>query len=212
MIHIKRFVFNPFQENTYVLYDETRQCVIIDPGCFDTAEERRLKDFITENSLQPVHLLNTHGHIDHVLGNLFVRNTYNLAVAGHHDDDFWLRDLPGQAAIFGFPPVNQQHFDKYIAEADEFVFGDSYLRAIHIPGHSPGGILFYSPACNMLISGDVIFRESIGRSDLPGGDPQALIAGIRRKVLILPPDTEIFPGHGESTTVGHEQDHNPFLF
>lgn len=212
MITVDVLVFNPFQENTYVLYDETGECVIIDPGCLEIREEERLKKHITDKRLKPVFLLNTHLHLDHVFGNRYVCDTWDIPCKAHRDDAFFIDMIKPHALQYGIkvsenpPPVTQ-----FINEGDEITFGNSTLKVIHVPGHSPGGVAFLSDACSFVIAGDVLFRGSIGRSDLVQGDFDVLIAGIRNKLLTLPENTIVYSGHGPSTTIGNEKAENPFL-
>ena len=208
----KIFTNNPWQENTVVLYDETNEAVIIDCGCFTETERQRLSDFIQNNQLKPVALLDTHLHIDHIFGNTFIRERYGLSARAHEGDAFWLRDFDRYAAMFGVsgmtppPPLGP-----YLQEGELIRFGHSELEAIHVPGHSPGGVCFYSKAAKLLVAGDVLFQGSIGRADLPGGNPQALTDGIRKKLFTLPDDVTVIPGHGPCTTIGEEKRTNPFF-
>ncbi len=212
MIQIKQLVFNPFQENTYILYDETKEAVIIDPGCNNADEENMLVSFIEENELVPVKLLNTHGHIDHILGNYFIKKKYNLHLEAHVDDEFLLSDAKNYGANFGIimqeePPL----IDKYLNEGDTVEFGNSTLHILHVPGHSPGSIVFYNEEEKILIGGDVLFNDSIGRTDLPGGDYDLLATGIKEKIFTLNKNIEVYPGHGTSTSIDKEKKYNPFL-
>jgi len=210
-MQIKRFVFNPFQENTYVLYDETKSCVIIDAGNFNKDESSHLADFILRNRLKPKYLLNTHAHIDHILGNRFISVMYYLVPHLHKDDLFLYETSCEVAKKYDIPYTIQPPPYEYIDENTTIEFGNTRLECIHVPGHSPGSICFYSKKDNVLISGDVLFRESIGRTDLPGGDHQMLLANISEKLLVLPDDTVVYPGHMDSTTIKHEKMYNPFF-
>ena len=212
MITIKRFVFNPFQENTYLLFDETKECIIIDPGCIDTYERDILKKEIEKELLKPLLLLNTHCHLDHVFGCKFVVNEYNVPFAAHPDDEFFIGITKDHAKNFGIEiEDNPPEISRYVNEGEIVRFGQSNLKVIHVPGHSPGGVVFFNEQQGFIIAGDVLFQGSVGRSDLPKGDHQLLIEGIRRKLLILNEDVIVYPGHGESTTIGSEKIHNPFL-
>ena len=211
MITVQSFVFSEFQVNTYVLYDESKQCIIIDPGCNNPRQQAELTGFISAQELKPVRMINTHGHIDHVAGDSFVKRTYNIPLAMHEKDVFLLEKALHFAELFDIfaeqPPVP----DQILKEGDEVHFGNSVLSVFHIPGHSPGSIVLYAGKDAFLIAGDVLFKGSIGRCDLPGGNHETLIKGITGKLMILPRETVVYPGHGPVTTIGHEYDTNPFL-
>lgn len=211
MLTVKSFTFNPFAENTYVLYDETGEAVIIDPGCYEKGEKAELLDFIKANDLKPVKLLNTHCHIDHVLGNAFVINSYDVPLWFHKDEEPILRAVTSYASNYGFPMYQDSHADHYIADGEEVKFGNTNLRSILVPGHAPGHLVFYHEESKICIGGDTLFQESIGRTDLPGGDHETLINAIKNKLFTLPDDTTVYPGHGPSTTIGHEKINNPFV-
>ncbi|MGE5356477.1 MAG: MBL fold metallo-hydrolase [Deltaproteobacteria bacterium] len=208
---IKTFVFNPFQENTYIIYDETGECCIIDPGCNSTNEEKKLTNFIEVNNLTLKYILLTHGHIDHILGLDFIAGMYSMNPFIHPDDLFLIHSGTAIANMYGldFIPYSGSTID--IKDRDTIRFGNSKLTAIHCPGHSPGGVCFYSADFKILISGDVLFHTSIGRTDLPGGDYATLINSIQSNLMILPDDTNVYPGHSEFTTIGFERYNNPFL-
>jgi hydroxyacylglutathione hydrolase len=208
---IKEFVFNPFQENTYVVYDESLECVIIDPGCYDTGEEQELKNFIEDSRLQPVALLNTHCHIDHVFGNQFIATTYNLKPQIHELEVRVLQSAVMVAEMYGLEVTASPEGEITLVDNGLFRFGNTELKMIFTPGHSPGSICFYSEKDNILIGGDVLFQGSIGRTDLPGGDYHTLISSIKQKLFLLPDGTVVFPGHGPQTTIGYEKKFNPFL-
>jgi hydroxyacylglutathione hydrolase len=211
MIEIKKFTFNPFQENTYLLYDSTGECVIVDPGCYDQAEQKQLAAFISQHKLKVIALLNTHCHIDHVLGNKFVKDTYNVKLLLHKEDEQQLRAVKVYAPNYGFHNYAEAEADGYLTEGEEFKFGNSVLEVLFVPGHAPGHIAFYNAAQKICIAGDVLFRESIGRTDLPGGNHATLISSIREKLFPLSDDVVVYPGHGPSTTIGHEKKFNPFM-
>jgi len=213
MCEIGIFTFNAFQENTYVLYDETKECVIIDPGCSSTEEERRLVNFIEEKGLKPVRLIMTHGHVDHMLGNAFVVDKYNLEVEIHEGEVPVLMMSPQVGRMYGFPvtPSPNPKPEKYIKEGDILTFGNTTLKALLTPGHSPASISFYCEAGNFVIGGDVLFRQSIGRTDLPGGSFSTLINSIKTQLYPLGDEVKVFPGHGPDTTIGYEKKFNPFL-
>ena len=211
MINIKQFTFNAYQENTYVLFDETGECVIIDPGMYDGAEQNELVQFIVAAELKPVLLLNTHCHIDHVFGNKFVFDQWGLKPQFHQGELVVLQSIPGYAPQMGMSYELSPEPEVYLPESGEVHFGNSSLKLIFAPGHSPAHLCFYAEADNFMIGGDVLFHSSIGRTDLPGGNHQQLINSIKENLFILPPETKVFPGHGKSTTIGFEQKHNPFL-
>ena len=211
MIQLKSFIFNDFQENTYVLSDESGECVIIDPGCYTAAEKEALTFYIERNNLNPVKLLNTHCHIDHVLGNKYISDTYKLLPCINQYD---LRILQTAAILgqnWGIHMEESPEPGLFLEEGDKVFFGNSELEVLFLPGHSPGSIGFLSKKDNFLISGDVLFKESIGRTDLPGGDLPQLLNNIRQKLFILNDTLNIYSGHGPSTTIGHEKIKNPFL-
>ncbi|HLG02457.1 MAG TPA: MBL fold metallo-hydrolase [Bacteroidia bacterium] len=211
MITIKTFTFNPFYENTYVLSDETGECVIIDPGCHIAEEEKELEAYITENKLRPVKLLNTHCHVDHVFGNYFVATHWKTGLEMHRDDLGVLQSYPQVCKMYGFPGGPQPDPVAWLQEGDEVKFGNAVLRVLFTPGHSPGSISFYNAAQKFVIAGDVLFQGSIGRSDLPGGNFETLAASIREKLYTLPDDVQVYPGHGAPTTTGYEKKTNPFV-
>ena len=203
--------FNPFAENTYLLHDETKECVIVDPGCSDANEKAKLKQFIADNGLKVVKLLNTHCHIDHVLGNKFVADTYHVGLEMHEADLPTLKAIPAYAPSYSFNNYEEVLPTTFLAENDTVSFGNTDLKVIFAPGHAPGHIVFYDEKGKNLIAGDVLFQRSIGRTDLPGGDFDTLIASIKTKLFTLPDDVTVYPGHGPSTTIGEEKRENPFL-
>ncbi len=212
-MNIKVFEFNPIAVNTYVLYDETGECVIIDAACFFPNEQQELLSFINNNKLVVKHLLNTHLHFDHVFGVNFMEEQFDVKMKAHKADEFLLASMQQQMAMFGFP-ANGKYIPtmgEYIDENDIIEFGNQKLSIMSVPGHSPGSIVFYNKKENLVISGDVLFNGSIGRTDLPQGDYNLLIDGIKTKLLVLPEDTIVYPGHGPSTTINGEKQMNPFL-
>ena len=211
MIKIKRFEFNVFQENTYVLYDETNECVIVDAGCYTAEEENILVQFISNEGLKPVKLLNTHCHIDHILGVNYCREKYGIPFYAHSGDDILVEKAVPQGSAFGFIVQPIKNPDNHINECDIIHFGSSSLEALFVPGHSLGSIVFYSAGQKFLLTGDVLFHGSIGRTDLPGGNYDMLINNITNKLLPLPEDTIVYPGHGPHTSIGFEKKNNPFL-
>ena len=209
---IKRFVFNSFQENTFVLYDKSKECVIIDPGCYEKEEEVELESFISENGLNPVALLNTHCHIDHILGNQFVADKWGVELQMHKKDLPLLENAGEISKMYGFENYYGSPYPKHFLEdGNIFSFGESELEVLFTPGHAPGHICFYSEENNLIISGDVIFQMSIGRTDLPFGDYDTLIKSITKKIFLLPGETQIYCGHGPNTVLSYEREHNPFL-
>lgn len=211
MITIYSFVFNPFFENTYLLHDQTRECVIIDAGCSTPKEEKMLVEYIERNELNPVRLLCTHCHIDHVLGARFVGDTYGLLPEFHRAEQVVMDSLPSVGQMYGIEVNLPERGNKYIETGEIIHFGVSELETLFTPGHSPGSISFYHAQERFCISGDVLFNGSIGRTDLPGGSYRLLIDSIESQLMTLPPETMIYSGHGETTSVGFEQKNNPFL-
>ncbi len=211
MINIETFVFNPFQENTYLLYDHTGECIIVDAGCEQQAERELLVNHMDEHGFRPMKLVNTHCHVDHILGVAYLARKYGLPFLIHPAEKALLSHSRQQADFFGLSLEMPPEPRGFLNDGDVVSFGESHLQVIHVPGHSPGGILFHCPGQKFLLSGDVLFRESIGRTDLPGGDYESLVGGLRSKILPLDPVTRVFPGHGPSTTIGEEKKENPFL-
>ena len=210
MISIKSFVFNPFSENTYVISDETKECAIIDPGCGNAEEQSAITDYIEEAELKPVLILNTHCHIDHVLGNDFLSAKYNLPVTLCKKDLETLKAVSAYAPSYGFPDYKEVDNLEFIEEGDMVSFGNSELETLFVPGHSAGHIAFVSKKQNICFSGDVLFDGSIGRTDLPGGNFDVLISSIHDKLFTLDDKTVVFSGHGNSTTIEKEKSTNPF--
>jgi glyoxylase-like metal-dependent hydrolase (beta-lactamase superfamily II) len=212
MLKIKQFVFSPFFENTYVIWDEnSREGAVIDPGCFDSTEQKKLDDFIRTQDLRLKYLINTHCHIDHIFGCRFVKDNYNVIYAAPELDIPLLQNSNTQAEMFGLEIETPPMPDIYINEKEILSIGSSEMKSIFTPGHTPGEYCLYFPAEGFCITGDVLFKESIGRTDLWGGNYDTLIDSIRNKLLILPEETILYPGHGEPTTIAHEKLHNPFL-
>ncbi len=208
---IKKFVFSPFSENTYIVYDQTAECIIIDPGCFDQYEQMQLGEYISDNKLKPVHVLNTHCHLDHVFGNNFLARTYGLKSEIHRNDLELLRKTSSYAQSFGLQMEQPEDAGKFLSESDTILFGNSELKLFHIPGHSPGHLAFYNTTEKIVFCGDILFKGSIGRTDLPGGNFETLISGIKTKLFSLPDDTVVYSGHGENTSIGAEKRTNPFV-
>lgn len=209
---IKRFEFNMFPVNTFVLWDDTKEAVVIDPGCFYDEEKLKLKDFIQSNELKPVHVLNTHLHLDHIFGNPFMQHEYGLKPEGNKADEFWLDIAPQQSRTYGFKLTEAPvPLGKYLCDGDLITFGNTTLEAIHVPGHSPGSLVYYCKAARVIFAGDVLFQGSIGRADLAGGNFDELREGICSRLFTLPNDTVVYPGHGAATSIGAEKIDNPFF-
>jgi len=211
MLKVKALTFNPLQENTYVLYNEHHKAIIIDPGCYFPVEQETLKKFIKDTGLTPVQLLNTHCHLDHIFGNKWVHETWHLELFLHPDEEKVLAMGPASGERWGIPFENYAGPLHFLQENDTIQLGEDTLRIILAPGHSPGSICFYHEAQAILFGGDVLFRDSIGRTDLPGGDHDTLLKNIREKLFVLPDNVTVYPGHGASTTIGYEKRNNPFF-
>lgn len=211
MIQVKKFIFNPFQVNTYLLWDETLECIIIDPGCADTAEQEQITGFISEKNLKPVKLLNTHSHIDHIAGNVFIAKYYGLKLEAHKDGKPFIDHSKDNAFIYGFDEFETMLPEVHIQEGDVIRWGQSELEVVDTPGHAVGSVCFINHQQKFVVVGDVLFYQSIGRTDLPTGDYDLLIANITHKLLTLPPDYTVYSGHGPETTIGFEAYANPFL-
>ena len=205
---IQQITFNPFEEHTYVIYDDTRECAIIDPGCYTQQEQATLSAFIEQHSLSVKHLINTHAHIDHVLGNHYVKSTYGVKLALHDLDLPTLQLAAQYAAKYGFP--NYQPTEADLLLGDVIQVGNSTLTVLHVPGHAPGHVALYSARDKLCLAGDVLFKRSIGRTDLPGGDHTLLMQSIHQQLFPLGDEVVIYPGHGPATTIGTEKRHNPY--
>lgn len=211
MIELMNFVFNELEVNSYILYDETEECMIVDPACNSAGERKQLHEFILGNSLKPVCIINTHGHFDHIIGNSWAKETFKCPLYIHKGDLHLLLHAEEQAGIFGFYIDRQSAPDGFLDHDQVLKFGLSGVRILHVPGHSPGSICLYANAGEFLICGDVLFKGSIGRTDLFEGDFDLLMEGINKKIMTLPQDTVVWPGHGPETTIRHEYDTNPFI-
>lgn len=210
MIQIKKFVFNPFSENTYVVYDETLEAVVIDPGCYEREEQEELAEFIENQNLKVVQLLNTHCHIDHVLGNQYIKDRYGVELHIHAKDEETLLAVKVYAPAYGFAHYNEATSDGFFDEGDTIRFGNSSFDVIFVPGHAPGHVAFINKDQQICIGGDVLFDGSIGRTDLPGGNFEELISSIHKKMFDLDDDMVVYTGHGGETTIGKEKNTNPF--
>lgn len=209
-MHIQLFVFNLFQENTYVVSDDSKECVIVDPGCYEAGEQKALTDYISSNNLKVRMLLNTHCHIDHILGNAFVKEKYNTKLYIHPKEEFVLYAQKIFAPNYGFHKYHETKPDAYLKEGDTIIFGDQKFSILFVPGHAPGHVAFYNEKEKIVLSGDVLFQSSIGRTDLPGGDFNTLINSIHQQLFTLPDEVTVYPGHGGKTTIGVEKRTNPF--
>lgn len=214
MIELKAFEFNMLPVNTYVVWDGTKEAAIIDPGCYYPGEGDELCSFIRENGLTPKLLLNTHLHFDHVFGNPVIEREFGIRAMGNEADQDWIITLPKKLAAFGMQfdtkvePILPENF---LNEGDSVSFGDTTFEIFHVPGHSPGSLVYYERVSGTLFTGDVLFRCGIGRGDFPDGDTATLIDGINGKLMKLPDDTRVLPGHGPDTTIGYERLHNPYI-
>lgn len=211
MLYLQSFCFNPFSENTYLIISEQKNCIIVDPGCYSMAEKQELSSFIEKNNLKPVRLINTHCHIDHVLGNPYVAKTYNLIPEIHPLEQSLLDAVASYGHMWGIQSEQQPEAKHTLGDLKSIELDGEVLEILFTPGHAPGEISLYSRAHKLLIAGDVLFHESIGRTDLPGGNMNTLINSIQTQFFVLPDDVRVFPGHGPETTIGHEKQHNPFL-
>ncbi len=211
MIKLEKFSFNPFQVNTYILWDETNECVIIDAGMDGDSEEEEVVNFINNHSLKPVLLLLTHAHIDHIIGCSFVTDTYNVPMLAHKDSEQFLGNASAHAAVFGLTINKVKSIDSFIDESNDIEFGNSKIKVLNTPGHADGSVCFYSQDDKFVITGDVLFNQSIGRTDLPTGNYDVLQMSIWEKLFTLPDETVAYPGHGPETTIGSEKVSNPFV-
>jgi len=211
MLHIKSFTFNPFQENTYLLFDSKGEATLIDPGCYEVEEQLELLDFITEKKLKVTQLLNTHCHVDHVLGNFWAKKTFALPLGTHENEVSVLKSVEVYGPNYGFNKYQTTTADYFLKEGEFIKVGHESLKILFVPGHAPGHLVFYHQPSNQAIVGDTIFRGSIGRTDLPGGNHALLLKKIKSELLTLPEETILYPGHGPSTTVAFEKSTNPFV-
>lgn len=211
MMKIEKFVVNPLGENSFIISDETGECIFIDPGFYYEEEHEEIKDYLKSNQLIPVKITNTHCHFDHIMGVEFIRNEFKIPFCAHSEDAFWVEKAVGQGEMFGFEMKPVAPIDFFLVENEYVEFGNTKLKIIHIPGHSPGHVVFYNEKDKILIAGDVLFYGSIGRTDLPGGNYETLISNIKNKLFALPDETKVFCGHGPETNLGFEKSTNPFL-
>lgn len=210
MINVKTLVFNYFEENTYLLIDEaTKEAAVVDPGMMNEREQKFFDETVSSLGVKITQIINTHLHLDHCFGLNFVRDRYGVPAKAHVDDVVLGKIVPQQFAMFGLKPVSGAvEVDVELKDGDEIAIGESRLKVIHVPGHTEGGIVLYDEADGLLFSGDTLFRNSIGRTDLPGGSQPAIVRSIRERLYRLPDNVKVFPGHGEPTTIGYEKSHN----
>lgn len=211
MIKVGVLPFNPFQENTIILSDESGECVIVDAGNYNPQEDAALSKYITDNGLKPIMAVNTHGHVDHMLGVNYVKETYGIPFAIHGKDKFLIDSAPTHGAIYGFKVDKVPTVDIDLEGQKELKFGNTVFQIIETPGHTPGHVAFYNSDNKLLLTGDTLFRESIGRTDLPGGDYSWIMRSILDKLIPLGDDVHFYPGHGMESTIGHESLYNPFV-
>jgi hydroxyacylglutathione hydrolase len=212
MISIKKFVFSPFQENTYILHNEHKKAWIVDPGCYEHSEKNALKEFIESNELTVERLINTHCHLDHVFGNKFVCNTYGVLPEYHIKDEPTMKMAGVSASMYGIPGFEESPKSKsYLKEDTTISLNEDEFELRFCPGHAPGHLVLIHHKSRQVIGGDVLFRNSIGRTDLPGGNHDQLLASIRTQLFTLEPDYVVYSGHGEETTIGFEKANNSFL-
>jgi glyoxylase-like metal-dependent hydrolase (beta-lactamase superfamily II) len=211
MLQIQEFCFNAFQENTYVIYNEKKNAIIIDPGCYLKNEQNSLAEFISEKELTPTLLLNTHCHLDHVFGNNFVAEKYGLTALFHQKEQAVIDRLPEGGARWGVPCEPYHGNVEYIQQDQKIQFDQDEFIVLETPGHSPGSVCFYHKEQDFLIGGDLIFKDGVGRTDLPGSNPLELIESIRTQILPLPETMKIYSGHGPVTTWGREKKSNPYI-
>ncbi len=211
MLQIKRLILNPFQENTYIIYDQSGDAIIVDPGCYDKSDFDEVKWFIDSNDLKVKSLILTHGHIDHILGIDKLKELYNVTCTAQADDIPLIETSPKHGLMFGLSLDKAPTIDAFIKDGDKIALGRSTIEVIHTPGHSLGGVCFLLPEEKMLFTGDTLFNGSIGRTDLLGGSYETLIQSITNRIIPLGDDITIYPGHGDSSTIGFERKNNPFL-
>jgi len=211
MIQIETHVFNSFQVNTYLIRDENGHCLVVDPAFYSPDEISSFDSYISENGLKLTGQINTHGHVDHVLGVLHVKSRYNCPFRAHALEAVLVKNAPLMGDMYGLNVEAIPGIDENLEDKQLVSLGNYALQAILVPGHSPGSLAFYSPEGHFVITGDALFQQSIGRTDLPGGNYDTLIHSIRSRLLILPPETRVYPGHGPSSTIGDEASGNPFF-
>lgn len=211
MLNIKSFAFNPFQENTYLLFDESGNGVLVDPGCYEKSEKSELENFIRDKNISIKLIVNTHCHIDHVLGNSWAKRTFGVDLLIHKNEIPVLKSVEVYAPNYGFHDYESAEPNGFLEEGEIIKVGTESLKILFVPGHAPGHIVFYHEPSNRLIAGDTLFKGSIGRTDLPGGNHNQLITKIKSVLFRLPEETIVYPGHGPETTIGFEKINNPFV-
>lgn len=210
MLSLHRFTFNDLAENTYLLYEPAGSCLVIDPGCYYNEEQAELAGFITQQGLTVTHVLNTHCHVDHVLGNYFVTERFRVPLFIPTGEQPVLNSVKVYAPMYGFHQYSEATPTGFLTPATSLTLGEARIRILSVPGHSPDHVAFYLESQKIVIGGDVLFRESIGRTDLPGGNFDTLIRSIHTQLFTLPDDVTVYPGHGPETTIGYEKKYNPF--
>lgn len=211
MIRTEALLFNDFQVNTYLVWDDTRDCLVIDPAFYSSDEQERFKSLIKKMGLKVTGQLNTHCHVDHILGMEFLSTQFDCPIRAHHEELQIIKNAPLMGEMFGWKVNAIEGIDEFIEEGQMVPVGDHFLKILHVPGHSPGSVALHSKEGGFVITGDALFRGSIGRTDLPGGDYNTLISSIGTKLLTLPPETVVYPGHGPASTIDFEKSQNPFL-
>ena len=212
MLKIKKFLFNPFSENTFLISDELNNVIIIDPGCYYPQEEEEIDAFIKSNDLKPIAILHTHSHLDHMFGTAYLASKYNIDIYIHQDDEITYSSFSRVCDMYGIPIKSQEVFPvKHFNLQDGYSLGDHHFIIKHVPGHAPGHVVFYNKENKFVINGDCLFQGSIGRTDLPGGNHEDLIKSIKSELFTLPEDTVVYCGHGPETTIGVEKQTNPFF-
>lgn len=212
MTHVHTFTFGPFEENTYLIADDSGECILIDPGCFEVAEKQQLQRFIAEKGLRPVRLINTHAHLDHVFGVPFATHTWNLGLEIHAAEQPVLERFERTCQMYGIPfSEKMPAASRFVATGETIAFGQTALKVLFTPGHSPGSISLYCAAEGFVVAGDVLFYGSIGRTDFPGSNFETLRQSIHEQIFTLPPETLVYAGHGPTTTVRHERETNPYV-
>jgi glyoxylase-like metal-dependent hydrolase (beta-lactamase superfamily II) len=211
MLVVHKLVFNPFQENTYVIEGENKDCIIVDPGCYNSKENSELKSFINSKKLTPIALVLTHFHLDHVFGNQYVFEEWGLLPTGHKDGEFTMGGNQRACEMYGLPYIPSPPITHFINDGDVINLGDDEIKVLHVPGHSTGHVALVNEISNWVIAGDVLFQNSIGRTDLPGGDLATLEKSIREKMYVLSDEMVVYCGHGPETSIGNEKFANPFV-
>ena len=211
MLHLKSFTFNPFQQNTFLLYDDEGSAFFIDAGNSTSSENSELKDFVGQKKLKPERLLLTHAHIDHIMGVKYIHEEFGLLPEVHKSELFFFDQMMPTAKMYGVNCEQAPAPEKYLDDGQIIRLGAYEFECLLAPGHSPGSICFYNASNKLLIGGDVLFNGSIGRTDLPLGNHRQLLDSITNRLMHLPGDTKVYCGHGPATSIGHERQNNPFL-